>query len=85
MRRGDHSRLRVALQLPQVCGDRAVQAGWGGAFRMAKRPGSLALHLSIPIHPTLAPTACPGPHTLVGSSPWNRESRRSWLTWLGLE
>lgn len=88
LRSGDHGRLGVALQLPQVCGDTAAQAGREGELRTAKRPprsGLLVLHPSIPIYSTLAPTA---PRDLVpwggGTSPWNRESTRSWLTRLGL-
>lgn len=84
-----HSGLRVAPQPPQVCGDRAVHAaGVGGC-------GSRAVP-----HPSRSPTH-PLPSTLPWQppplwnpaepqegelgSPWNRESSRSWLTWLGLE
>lgn len=79
-----HSRLRVALQPPQVCGDRAVHVAGGGALqRSPTHPSPLPIHFALAATTSLEP--CGTPRGRVGLSPWNRESSRSWLTWLGLE
>lgn len=76
LRSGNHSRLGVALQLPQVCGDKVAQT----RREALRTPGAC-----IPTHSAQAPTTSAGLYTLASwASPWNRESSSSWLKQLGL-